>query len=29
MEMYQNNQDFGYNQPNFQPVGPEKSPKKT
>ena len=28
MEMYQNNQDFGYNQPNFQPVGPEKSPKK-
>ena len=28
MEMYQNNQNFGYAQPNFQPTGPEKSPKK-
>ena len=28
MEMYQNNQDFGYNQPNFQPDSPVKIPKK-
>ena len=28
MEMYQNNQNFGYAQPNFQPTCPEKSPKK-
>ena len=28
MENYQNNQNIGYVQPNFQPAGPQKSPKK-